>query len=546
MNEQLTNAPRKPHAAADSTNARAARPATTFDQVRQFLPSFLVLVLLVGVGWWGFTYEWNLKKFQERVFGKKVEESDRCGPHDLPEDLCVLCNPHRWPADPDFGWCKDHGVYNCAFDHPELAQLGETPTVTDAERTRVRRALDLMPRPKNEDADPAKEKDRAALKRIQLASDETAEKIGLEFKPAKRATVEESVSAPGEISYDPTRVGRLAARAPGTVWRVLRQVGDPVKKGEVLVLVDAAEVGKAKTEFLQAFANHELKADLLRRYRNGKEFVPEATLQQAETAEQEAANRLQSAEQALVNLDLHVTPAELKKLKPEQRREFLHVLGLPPALVKELGDQPRTANLIPLRSPLDGVVVARAVANGDGIDTTRTAMTVADVSHVWLTLEVRLEDAKYVKLCQEVRFRADGRDDDVTGKIDWVSTRVDAKTRTLSVRVPLANDDGTLRDGAYGLGRVLLRRDDQAVVVPGEALHWTGESHVVFVKDRNFDVKGQPKVFHVRSVRPGARTEKGEVELIVGVFPGEVVATTNSGVLRGELLKGKIGAGEAD
>jgi cobalt-zinc-cadmium efflux system membrane fusion protein len=134
----------------------------------------------------------------------------------------------------------------------------------------------------------------------------------------------------------------------------------------------------------------------------------------------------------------------------------------------------------------------------------------------------------------------------VSGKIEWISTQVDPKTRTIEVRVPLENPGGKLRDHTFGLGRVILREDDQAVVVPSEAVHWAGDSYVVFVKDKNFDKEGQPKFFHVRSVRTGARTDDGKLEILVGLFPEEVVATRNSGVLRGDLLKDKIGAGEAD
>ena len=80
-----------------------------------------------------------------------------------------------------------------------------------------------------------------------------------------------------------------------------------------------------------------------------------------------------------------------------------------------------------------------------------------------------------------------------------------------------------MRDGTYGLGRVVLRKDEQAILIPSEALHWTGESHVVFVRDRRFEEKGAPKVFHVRAVRPGARQEE-TTEILVGLYPGEVIA----------------------
>jgi len=62
------------------------------------------------------------------------------------------------------------------------------------------------------------------------------------------------VTASGTIDDQPSRYARLTARATGTVWRLEKEAGDTVHKGEVVALVDAAEVGRAKAEFLQSLA----------------------------------------------------------------------------------------------------------------------------------------------------------------------------------------------------------------------------------------------------------------------------------------------------
>ena len=64
----------------------------------------------------------------------------------------------------------------------------------------------------------------------------------------------------------------------------------------------------------------------------------------------------------------------------------------------------------------------------------------------------------------------------------------------------------------------------------------------MFVRDRRFRQEGQPKVFHTRTVRVGARDER-HTEIIAGVLPGELVATKNSTIIMAELLRGKIGEG---
>ncbi len=135
------------------------------------------------------------------------------------------------------------------------------------------------------------------------------------------------------------------------------------------------------------------------------------------------------------------------------------------------------------------------------VDPTKTLFVVADTSRMWLILNVRNEDVKYVKVRdprtgrpgQFVRFRPDGDTTEVTGELTWKSAQVDERTRTVQFRAELANPDGTLLANSYGMGRILLREESNAVVIPVEALHWEGDCSVVFVRDKNFLEPGAPK-----------------------------------------------------
>ena len=123
------------------------------------------------------------------------------------------------------------------------------------------------------------------------------------------------------------------------------------------------------------------------------------------------------------------------------------------------------------------------------------------------------------------------------------STEVDQETRTVAVRAEVENPDGQLRNEAFGVGRIVLREEPEAIVVPTSAVHWDGSCNVVFVRDRNyFASEDSPKVFHTRTVRPGVKQD-GFTEILAGVLPGEVVVTKGSGVLRSQLLKNNLGAG---
>ena len=157
-------------------------------------------------------------------------------------------------------------------------------------------------------------------------------------------------------------------------------------------------------------------------------------------------------------------------------------------------------------------------------------------------LNVRQEDAKYVRRGQTVRFQADNGDRMVAGQIAWISPAVDEQTRTVQVRVAVANEDGALQDKTFGTGRIILREEPNAIVVPRDAVQSTPDASFVFVRDKNYFDEKSPKFFHVRQVRLGARDDQ-YVELLAGVLPGEVIASKGSNVLLAQLLRSNLGAG---
>jgi multidrug efflux pump subunit AcrA (membrane-fusion protein) len=162
---------------------------------------------------------------------------------------------------------------------------------------------------------------------------------------------------------------------------------------------------------------------------------------------------------------------------------------------------------------------------------------------MWLTLNIPVEDAGRIALGQQVRFQPDGGREEMSGKIVWISTTADAQTRTVAVRAEVPNRENQLRNETFGNGKIVLRETPEAVTVPSEAVHWEGCCHVVFVRDKDFfNGKNSPKVFHVRTVRLGAKNEKF-TEIIAGLLPGEVVATEGSDVLRAKLLQNNLGEG---
>ncbi len=506
---------------------------------RRVAPTTAVIAMLAGLAWWGHSTEWKLPKFSSLVGGENTAEvANWCSDHNVPEDQCIECRANLVPLPKDYGWCPIHGISQCPFEHPELAQTKEVPEVSEADLERAARALELMPRPENRSVCKLHER------RIQFASVEAIEKAGVDIAVVQPRPLVEAVVANGEIVYDATRTAELASRVSGSVWRIEKQIGDRVRAGEILAFIDSAAVGEAKTSFLQAMAQLRLRQTNLQRLQPLADVVSGRQMNDAVSAQEEARIQLLGAQQVLANLGLNVRIEDMLELEPTKLAERINSLGLPAEVLHELGPQLSASNLFPLCAPIDGVVVERNVTRGEVVDTDLALFRIADVSRMWLVLDVRQDDVNYLSLGQKVLFRPSGgaSDSEIEGAVAWMSTEADDETRTVKVRVNLPNTDGRLRANTFGAGRIVLREESQALLVPSESVHWDGCCHIVFVRDKRFFQKDSPKFFHVRKVRVGVK-DGDLTEIIAGVMPGEVVAGKNSVVLEAQLLKSNLGAG---
>ena len=525
----------KPSDARSPQNSPKAERHSLLGWLGRAVSPLLVFTVLGGLLVGGHHTGWTLPKFSSLAGQMTDAQDDWCSEHGVPESQCVECRPDLMPRPKAFGWCKKHGVHECPLCHPEVAETKPRPKVSGDDLARAKAALDFAERAENNNTCKLHER------RIQFISREAVEKAGVDVRPVSTAPMVESITGNGEITYDQTLTARLSARVPGIVFQVYKQVGDPVKQGEILALLDAAEVGKAKSGFLQALVQVRLKSKRLAAMQSAGQSIARRDIQEMEAALSEAHIRLTTAQEAMTNLGLPVDAESLQKVPQEKLADRLRFLGLPESVTGSLDAKRTTGNLLAVTAPFDGVAVARQVVGGEVVDSSKVLFTVVDVRQMWLTLDLRVEDAKLIALGQEVHFRPDGSKE-AKGKIVWISTEADRKTRTVKVRVSLDNSHGRLRANTFGTGKVVLREESQAIVVPNTAVHWEGCCHVVFVRDKDFFKEGAPKVFHVRTVRPGAKDDK-YTEIIAGLLPGEVVATKGSGVLRSQLLRNNLGAG---
>jgi membrane fusion protein, heavy metal efflux system len=373
--------------------------------------------------------------------------------------------------------------------------------------------------------------------RIVFPSEEAIRKAGLQKAFAEERAMTEYVNANGVIDYDPTTYAHVATRAAGTIWRVEKQIGQPVRKGEVLVLVESADVGKVKSDFLSSLTQYDLRTKGLQRMQEAGSSVAERVLRESEASVREAHIRLFSDQQALLNLGLVVRIEDLLKRSDEQRVRELRLLGLPNELKVAPDADTLTANLLPVAAPFDGQIVQRNAAKGEAVTAAKPLFVIADLRQVHLEMAVDPADVGKLRVGQPVTFQPQSANATLAiGTLAHIGPEVDEKTRKIWVHAEADNPDGSLRPHSFGTGRIVVREEPRAVVVPADAIQMDGPHHLVFVR------ASAESLFQVRHVRPGLRS--GNQVEVTGVRPGEEVVTAGSHALLGVIRKDRLGGAD--
>jgi cobalt-zinc-cadmium efflux system membrane fusion protein len=332
--------------------------------------------------------------------------------------------------------------------------------------------------------------------------------------PAKMVRLAGDIQVVGTVSYDQDHLALVGPLVAGRVTRLSVGVGDRVRRGQVLAEIESAEVGQARADLIAAKARAAAAQLNLRR---------ETDL---------ADRRISSAREKEVAEAQWITESAATRAATER----LRALGLSPQDISasESGDQ---GGRLPMRAPIDGVVLARTVTLGQAVERATDAFKIADTRHVWVDLDLYEKDLPRVHVGGQVEIRADAYPSEVfKGRVAYVVPVVEEATRTAKVRVELPNDNGKLSFGQLVTARLVGDPSTVAtavLAVPRAAIQRVDGRPVVFVKDGNPGSSGR---FERRVVELGVSTGD-QVEIRRGVKEGEVLASDGAFLLKSELLR---------
>ncbi len=351
-----------------------------------------------------------------------VLEGGDCAEHGVPEALCFRCRPELEAAFKAEGdWCAAHQVpeSQCDLCNPDVL-IKHGPSAVPAPNAEVsveQVTPDELPRIQRAPAVTCA-KDRTV---IRLASAEVAQHIGLEVEPVRRQTLHQTLVVNAETAYDATQYARLSSRAAGVVVVVHKNVGDPVQAGEVLAVIDSADLGGAKAAVLAAAATVRLWE------RNNQR-------------EQGLLGQGIATEQEVLETETKLVESRIELARARQR---LRNLGLADEQVEQVLSAEDTSSGLQLSAPFDGLVVERKAVVGEVVDTSAPLLAVADTSRLWAMLDLSQADIARVQVGQPVVLTIDGlRGETFAGRIASINSDVDPRTRTAKARAEIDNERG--------------------------------------------------------------------------------------------------------
>lgn len=345
--------------------------------------------------------------------------------------------------------------------------------------------------------------------RVQL-SDEAVRTSAIEIATAGPAKLRSILDLPGEIALNGDKTTHVVPRTPGVIQEIRKSQGDPVRRGEVIALVDSRELAETKRHFIDTAQDLEFERRALEREERlwKRNIASEASYLAAERAHHEADLQHRSA------------------------RQQLEALGIGKDALQALLDNPDSVlTRYEVRAPFDGVVVEKNVAAGQAVTEDEDLFTIADLSTVWVNVTVYAKDLNAVKVGQEATIRSGALGAEAQGRIVYIGALVGGEARAATARIVLPDPERRWRPGLFVTAAVVQEEVTVPVAVQRAGLQKLRDWDVVFVR-----VGDQ---FEARPLELG-RQDGEWVEVRSGLRPGERYAATNSFILKADI--GKAGA----
>ena len=338
---------------------------------------------------------------------------------------------------------------------------------------------------------------------------------GVKVESVERTAFRTYRTFPGVVRPNEHALANITTLVRGRVAEVHADLGQAVQHNQLLAVLHSSELGLAQSAYLKARARRHVAEQA---YQRAEFLFKEKVIGQAEA---------QRREGEMISI----------RAEAQEAREGLRLLGLDDKEIRTLERTQTIRSQISIVAPFAGRVIARNLTKGEVVETTRKLFVVADLSTVWVVGNVSEKDISYMHSAtavpnQPVEVHVAAYPNEVfQGTVSYVGDVLDTATRTMQVRLTLANPTGHLKPEMFATIRVLSEPAPDVLVVPEAAVQHDRDRSFVFVQQ-------ETGVFEARTIKLGDRNGTF-AEVLEGVREGEAVVREGAFILKSELLKPK-------
>ena len=315
----------------------------------------------------------------------------------------------------------------------------------------------------------------------------------IKIAPAATAPVSDTLRVAGRIDFDEQRLARIGSSVNGRVTDLYAQLGQSVKKGDVLARLHSNELSTAQLAYLKARSQMELNRRNMERAQSlfATDVISDAELQR------------------------RTNEFEISSAETRAARDQLRVLGLPQISIDQLGKSGAIDSVAPVISSIKGVVVERKVAAGQVVQPADNLFVIAELSRVWAVAQVPEQQVSQVKEGQSVQIEVPALGHEkLVGKLIFVGQTINPETRTVLVRTELDNQDGHLKPAMLA-SMLIEAAPTERLVVPNSAVVRENETDYVFVALADHQ-------FRLTRVKLGPQSN-GHRVVLEGLKPGDAI-----------------------
>jgi RND family efflux transporter MFP subunit len=345
-------------------------------------------------------------------------------------------------------------------------------------------------------------------------SKEAVDRAGIEITAVATEAAAEHLRLPGVVEPNAYRQVAVTPLVGGRVVSVAAQLGDRVRRGQVLAQVYSPELADARTKYVATKAMLDAHDRELQRTQKLVD-IGAASRQELERIHAEHAAQTAEVDSALARLRL---------------------IGASP-------DGPAAANeadaaTVTVVAPIDGVVTERLANSGLNVDPTVKLFTVLDLSNVWVVGDVYEKDLSRVRVGAPATVAAAAYPGlSLHGRVNYIDPQLNINTRTAKARIEVENPRGELRLGMFTEVAIDTGSSTSVASVPKSAVQNVADRQVVYVA-----VPGEPAKFLERDVRLG-RSSGDVVEVVSGLNARDSVVSKGSFFIRAEVERLGLRAG---